>query len=32
VAGIIVGSAYFLGDLGFQYFHDGKSISEYYFD
>ena len=32
VAGIIVGSAYFLSDLGFQYFHDGKSITEYYFD
>jgi hypothetical protein len=31
VAGVIAGGAYYLGDLGFQYFYN-KSITEYYFD
>ncbi len=32
VAGWVVGGAYFLGDLYFQYTHNGMSITQYYLD
>ncbi len=31
VGGVAVG-VYFVGDFGFQYFHDGQSMTQYYLD
>jgi len=31
-AGWVVAGGYFVSDLVFQYYHDGQSITEYYFD
>ena len=32
VVGGVAAGIYFIGDLGFQYFHDGQSITQYYLD
>lgn len=31
-AGLVVGGAWFLGNISFQHYHNGQSITEYYLD